>query len=115
MLGITGTKWRRNKPSPRKSRRSKRHTKLPVGVGFGIRTPEQAAAVARHGGAPVVPVPPSSTRVKARSSISNGKPTPEPAAGVFADVKALPGGVRTSASRNFSRCDHSWNGPDRSL
>jgi tryptophan synthase alpha chain len=34
--------------------RLKRHTDLPVGVGFGIRTPEQAAAVARVADAAVV-------------------------------------------------------------
>jgi tryptophan synthase alpha chain len=34
--------------------RLKRHTNLPIGVGFGIRTPEQAAAVARVADAAVV-------------------------------------------------------------
>ena len=32
----------------------KKHTKLPVAVGFGISTPEQARAVAQHGDAVVV-------------------------------------------------------------
>ncbi len=34
--------------------RLKRHTRLPIAVGFGIKTPEQAAAVARHADAAVV-------------------------------------------------------------
>jgi len=34
--------------------RLKSHTELPVAVGFGIKTPEQAAAVARHADAAVV-------------------------------------------------------------
>jgi tryptophan synthase alpha chain len=34
--------------------RLKRHTDLPVAVGFGIKTPEQAAAVARVADAAVV-------------------------------------------------------------
>ena len=34
--------------------RLKRHTDLPVAVGFGIREPAQAAAIARHADAAVV-------------------------------------------------------------
>ena len=54
--------------------RIKRHTKLPVGVGFGIKTPEQAAAVARHADAAVVGSA-IVDRVKAGLD-ANGKPKP---------------------------------------
>ncbi|MCB1971838.1 MAG: tryptophan synthase subunit alpha, partial [Geminicoccaceae bacterium] len=35
-------------------RRLRRHTSLPIAVGFGIREPEQAAEIARHADAAVV-------------------------------------------------------------
>ncbi len=54
VLGITGTSRRREEVGAAHVERIKRHTKLPVGVGFGIKTPEQAAAVARHADAAVV-------------------------------------------------------------
>ena len=54
VLGITGTKSATEEAVATHVARIKRHTKLPVGVGFGIRTPEQAAAVARHADAAVV-------------------------------------------------------------
>ena len=66
---------------------------LPVGVGFGIRTPEQAAAVARHADAAVVGSA-IVDRVKAGLD-ANGKAKPGLVAGVLADVKALAGGVRS--------------------
>jgi len=48
VLGITGTKSASEETVRSHVERIKRHTRLPVGVGFGIKTPEQAAAVARH-------------------------------------------------------------------
>jgi tryptophan synthase alpha chain len=93
VLGITGTKSATEEAVATHVARIKRHTKLPVGVGFGIRTPEQAAAVARHADAAVVGTA-IVDRVRAGLD-SNGKPTPGLAAGVFADVKALAGGVRS--------------------
>jgi tryptophan synthase alpha chain len=93
VLGITGTKSATEETVAAHVSRIKRHTKLPVGVGFGIRTPEQAAAVARHADAAVVGTA-IVDRVKAGLD-SNGKPKPGLAAGVFADVKALAGGVRS--------------------
>jgi tryptophan synthase alpha chain len=93
VLGITGTKSATEEAVATHVARIKRHTKLPVGVGFGIRTPEQAAAVARHADAAVVGTA-IVDRVKAGLD-SNGRPQPGLAAGVFADVKALAGGVRS--------------------
>jgi tryptophan synthase alpha chain len=54
VLGITGTKSASEETVRSHVERIKRHTRLPVGVGFGIKTPEQAAAVARHADAAVV-------------------------------------------------------------
>jgi tryptophan synthase alpha chain len=47
ITGITGTKSVVAKDVAGHVARIKRHTKLPVAVGFGIRTPEQAAEIAR--------------------------------------------------------------------
>jgi tryptophan synthase alpha chain len=92
VLGITGSKSATEETVAAHVARIKRHTKLPVGVGFGIRTPEQAAAVARHADAAVVGTA-IVDRVKAGLD-AEGKPKAGLAAGVFADVKALAAGVR---------------------
>lgn len=93
VLGITGTKSATEETVRAHVERIKRHTRLPVGVGFGIRTPEQAAAVARHADAAVVGTA-IVDRVKAGLD-AQGKPKPGLAAGVLADVQALAGGVRS--------------------
>src|SRR4029453_1849967 len=53
VLGITGTKSATEDAVRSHVSRIKQHTKLPVAVGFGIKPPEQAAAVARHADAAV--------------------------------------------------------------
>ena len=73
--------------------RIKRHTKLPIGVGFGIRTPEQAAAVARHADAAVVGTG-IVDRVKAGLD-DTGSATQQLVPGVLSYVKALADGVRS--------------------
>ena len=93
VLGITGTKSATEDAVRTHVARIKRHTSLPVAVGFGIKTPDQAAAVARHADAAVVGSA-IVDRVKAGLD-AKGKPTPGLAAGVFADVKALAAGVRS--------------------
>ncbi len=93
VLGITGTTSASEDAVREHVARIKRHTDLPVGVGFGIRTPEQAAAVARHADAAVVGSA-IVDRVKAGLD-AKGKATPGLVAGVLADVKALAGGVRS--------------------
>jgi len=73
--------------------RIKRHTKLPVCVGFGVRTAEQARAIAEGADGVVV----GSALVEAvRGSLSAaGKPTPATAASSAAAlVRALADGVR---------------------
>ena len=54
ITGITGTVSASEAAVEQAVRRLKTHTKLPVAVGFGIKTPAQAAAVARHADAAVV-------------------------------------------------------------
>jgi tryptophan synthase alpha chain len=92
VLGITGTKSATEDAVAAHVERIKRHTKLPVGVGFGIKTPDQAAAVARHADAAVVGTA-IVDRVKAGLD-GNGKPKPDLVPGVFAFIKSLAEGVR---------------------
>ena len=72
--------------------RIKRHTKLPVCVGFGVRTGEQARAIAKGADGVVV----GSALVEAiRTSLdSNGKPTAATVKSVSDIVSALAEGVR---------------------
>jgi tryptophan synthase alpha chain len=53
-MGITGTKSATNKTIRDAVGRLRRHTDLPIGVGFGIRTPEDARDVSRVANAAVV-------------------------------------------------------------
>jgi tryptophan synthase alpha chain len=92
VLGITGTKSATEEAIAAHVERIKRHTKLPVAVGFGIKTPDQAAAVARHADAAVVGSA-IVDRVKAGLD-EGGKPKPDLVPGVFAYIKALADGVR---------------------
>ncbi len=54
ITGITGTASAADTEVAAAIERLRRHTALPIAVGFGIRTPEQAAAVARVADAAVV-------------------------------------------------------------
>jgi tryptophan synthase alpha chain len=74
--------------------RIKRHTRLPVCVGFGVRTAEQARAIAAGADGVVV----GSALVEAvRKSLSpDGKPTPGTVTSVSALVRALAEGVRAA-------------------
>jgi tryptophan synthase alpha chain len=71
--------------------RIKRHTPLPVAVGFGVRTAEQARGIARDADAVVV----GSALVEAvRTSLEGGKPTAGTVAAVASLVATLAEGVR---------------------
>jgi tryptophan synthase alpha chain len=74
--------------------RIKRHTKLPVAVGFGVRTAAQARAIAERADAVVV----GSALVEAvRTSLGpSGKPTEGTVGAVGALVSELAGGVRAA-------------------
>lgn len=54
VTGVTGARETVSNTIPRDVKRIKSHTDLPVAVGFGISTPEQAADVACHADAVVV-------------------------------------------------------------
>jgi tryptophan synthase alpha chain len=54
IAGITGTRSAATSDIASAVARLKRHTTLPVAIGFGIKTPEQAAAMAREADAAVV-------------------------------------------------------------
>jgi tryptophan synthase alpha chain len=72
--------------------RIKRHTKLPVCVGFGVRTAEQARAIAQ--GADGVVVGSALVEAVRQSLGSDGKPTSTTVGAVTSLVSALADGVR---------------------
>jgi len=93
VLGITGTKSATEDAVREHVARIKRHTKLPVAVGFGIKTPEQAAVIARHADAAVVG---SAIVDQVKVALdANGKPKPDLVPGLLAFVKSLADGVRS--------------------
>jgi tryptophan synthase alpha chain len=93
VLGITGTKSATEDAVRMHVERIKRHTRLPVAVGFGINTPDQAAAVARHADAAVVGSA-IVNRVKAGLD-ADGKAKHDLVPGVMAFIKTLADGVRS--------------------
>jgi tryptophan synthase alpha chain len=98
VAGVTGTKSAADEVITAAVTRLKRHTDLPVAVGFGIRTPAQAAAVARSADAAVV----GSVLVErvAASLDGDGKATPALVNAVLDDVRALSRGVKGARSNS---------------
>jgi tryptophan synthase alpha chain len=92
IAGITGTRSADAASVAAAVARLRRFTELPVAVGFGIRTPEQAAEVARAADAAVV----GSALVQrlALNLNPDGTATPSLVDAVLADVGALAEGVR---------------------
>ena len=92
IAGITGTKSAAASSVEAAVERLRGHTTLPVAVGFGIRTADQAAAVARVADAAVV----GSALVQriAANLDSSGAAEPGLVETVLGDVKALAAGVR---------------------
>ena len=94
VAGITGTRSADAADVAAAVARLRRFTHLPIAVGFGIRTPEQAAAVARAADAAVV-----GTALVQRLALNlNPDNTAKPGLidAVLADVRALRVGVRKS-------------------
>ena len=92
IAGITGTRSAATTDIASAVARLKRHTALPVAVGFGIKTAEQAAAVAREADAAVV----GSALVQriADNLDSTGKAKPAATDAVLSLVRDLAAGVR---------------------
>jgi tryptophan synthase alpha chain len=94
IAGITGTKSADAAAVASAVARLKRHSSLPIAVGFGIRTPEQAAAVARVADAAVVGT--ALVDRLAAQLADGGKARPELVNAVLAEVRALALGVRSA-------------------
>jgi tryptophan synthase alpha chain len=94
IAGITGTKSADAATVASAVARLKRHSSLPIAVGFGIRTPEQAAAVARVADAAVVGT--ALVDRLAAHLADGGKARPELVNAVLAEVRALALGVRSA-------------------
>ncbi len=89
--GITGARTIDEDQVARAVTRLHGRSELPIAVGFGIRTPEQAAAVARVADAAVVG---SALVDRIRDSLdADGKAGPESTSGVLALVAELAAGV----------------------
>ena len=94
IAGITGTRSADAAEVAAAVARLRRSTDLPIAVGFGIRTPEQAAAVARAADAAVV----GTALVQRLAANLNPDNTAKPGLidAVLADVRALAAGVRNA-------------------
>jgi len=94
ITGITGTRSASTDVVEAAVDRLKQATKLPVAVGFGIRNPEQAAAIARFADAAVV----GSALVDrvAQKLDAHGQPAADTAEHVLEFVRKLAGGIRSA-------------------
>jgi tryptophan synthase alpha chain len=92
IAGITGTRSADSAEVAAAVARLRRFTMLPVAVGFGIKSPEQAAAVARAADAAVVG---SALVQRLASNLDpDGRAKPGLVDAVLADIRALARGVR---------------------
>jgi tryptophan synthase alpha chain len=97
VAGITGTRSADSASVAAAVARLRRFTPLPIAVGFGIRTPEQAAEVARAADAAVV-----GTALVQRLALNlgpDGTAKPGLIDAVLADVRALATGVGAARRR----------------
>ena len=93
VLGITGTKAPDLKSVAANVQRLRKHTALPIAVGFGVKTAAQARAIAQNADAVVV----GSALVSAvkDSLTKGGKPTSKTAKAVHSLVTDIARGVRS--------------------
>ncbi len=95
MTGITGAAIKNRAAVGEAVKRIKSHTGLPVAVGFGIKTAEDAAVIGRDADGVVV----GSALVSAiAGSLQNGKPTGATPEAIHALVRELAEGARTARS-----------------
>jgi tryptophan synthase alpha chain len=93
ITGITGTRTASGDELAEAIPRIRRVTDLPIAIGFGVRTPQQAANAVRHADAAVV-ASALIDIVKADLDANGGKVKPDTVAKVLAQVRALADGVR---------------------
>jgi tryptophan synthase alpha chain len=93
VLGVTGSKAPDLRNVASNVNRLRKHTDLPIAVGFGVKTAEQARAIARNADGVVV----GSALVSAvKDSLTKaGKATPRTARAVHSLVKDIAQGVRS--------------------
>ena len=96
VTGITGTKSAEAQAVREAVARLRRHTKLPIAVGFGIRTPEAARAIASHCDAAVVGS--AIVDVIAKGINKDGSAPPALTENVLSFVKSLSDGVCAARS-----------------
>ncbi len=94
IAGITGTRSAANADVSAAVARLKRHTDLPVAVGFGINTAEQAAAIAKVADAAVVGSA-LVNRIGAQVG-ADGSASPQAVTDTLALVRELSAGVRSA-------------------
>ncbi len=94
ITGITGTRSASADSLAQALPRIRAVTKLPVAIGFGIRTPAQAAEAARVADAAVVGT--ALVDTLAASLDAEGRPAPDTAERVLTQVRALAEGVRAA-------------------
>ncbi len=94
ITGITGTRTASGEELAANIPRVRRATDLPIAVGFGVRTPAQAAAAVREADAAVV----ASALIDTLSASldEHGQAAPNTAALVLTQIRALAEGVRTA-------------------
>ena len=92
IAGVTGTATADEHAVGHAVARLRKHTQLPVAVGFGIKTPEQARAIAAHCDAAVVGS--AIVDVIAKGANADGSVAPGLSAKVLEFVKSLATGVR---------------------
>lgn len=93
ITGITGTRTASGDELAEAIPRIRRVTDLPIAVGFGVRTPEQAASAVKHADGAVVASALIDT-MKRDLDANGGKPAPDTVAKMLAQVRALAEGVR---------------------
>ncbi len=97
ITGITGTRSAATSDIAAAIPRVRRATALPIAIGFGVRTPAQAAEIVQHADAAVV----ASALIEtlAASLDENGRATAETIPGVLSQVRSLATAVRQGAKK----------------
>jgi tryptophan synthase alpha chain len=94
ITGVTGTRTASAAELAEAIPRIRRHTDLPIAVGFGVRSPAQAAEAVRAADAAVVASALLDTL--AASLDAKGRAGPETVRRVLNEVRALAEGIRTA-------------------